>query len=80
MNKIQLSRETFSKKFLTALTIASLFSTVGSMNAIAGVWSVNATHNVSEQQQQAITLKGTVVDSKGEPVIGASVIEKGNNK
>jgi len=77
MNKIQLSRETFSKKFLTALTIASLFSTVGSMNAIAGVWSVNATHNVSEQQQQAITLKGTVVDSKGETVIGASVIEKG---
>jgi TonB-linked SusC/RagA family outer membrane protein len=77
MNKIQLSRETFSKKFLTALTIASLFSTVGSMNAIAGVWSVNATHNVSEQQQQAITLKGTVVDSKGESVIGASVIEKG---
>ena len=80
MNKIQLSRETFSKKFLTALTIASLFSTVGSMNAIAGVWNVNATHNVSEQQQQAITLKGTVVDVKGEPVIGASIIEKGASK
>jgi TonB-linked outer membrane protein, SusC/RagA family len=80
MSTIQLSRGTFSKKFLTALAVAFLFSTVGSTKAIAGVWAVNVTHDVSESQQQAIILKGTVTDSNGEPVIGASITEKGSPK
>ena len=29
---------------------------------------------------QVITVKGTVIDSQGETVIGASVVEKGNVK
>ena len=28
---------------------------------------------------QNMTVKGSVVDSQGEPIIGASVVEKGNN-
>ena len=80
MSTIQLSRGTFSKKFLTALAVAFLFSAVGSTKAIAGVWAVNVTHDVSESQQQTIILKGTVTDPNGEPVIGASITEKGSPK
>jgi len=80
MSTIQLSRGTFSKKFLTALAVAFLFSAVGSTKAIAGVWAVNATHGISESQQQTIILKGTVTDSNGESVIGASITEKGSPK
>lgn len=34
---------------------------------------------VEEAQQSEITVKGTVVDDAGEPVIGATIMEKGRN-
>ncbi|MDR0987853.1 MAG: TonB-dependent receptor plug domain-containing protein, partial [Prevotellaceae bacterium] len=33
--------------------------------------------NKVEQQQQTVTVKGTVTDVNGEPIIGASIMEKG---
>jgi len=77
MNTIQQSRGASSKKFLTALAIAVFFSTGGSLDAIADARVANASLGVSEQQQQTISIKGTVTDSNGEVVIGASVLEKG---
>ncbi len=78
MNKKQQFKGTSSKKFLTALAIAFFFSTAGSVQAIAGTWTANTVSGVSEQQQ-SISVKGVVTDSKGEPVIGASILEKGTS-
>ena len=36
--------------------------------------------SVQSVQQNGITIKGVVVDEQGEPIIGASVVEKGNAK
>ena len=77
MNTIQQFRGASSKKFLTALAIAIFFSTGGSLDAIADARVANASLGVSEQQQQTISIKGTVTDSNGEVVIGASIFEKG---
>ena len=33
--------------------------------------------NVAGTQQERVTVKGVVTDSKGEPIIGANVLEKG---
>jgi len=76
MKKNQQSRGTFSKKSLMALAIAFLFSTAGSVQAIAGALNGNSTQGVN-QQQQTINVSGAVTDSKGEAVIGASIVEKG---
>lgn len=75
MNTNVQSREAFSKKFLTALTIVVFSSSVG----IGGYGNARAT--IAPQgvtQQQTINVKGTVVDSKGEAVIGASIFERGS--
>ena len=37
----------------------------------------NITEHASTQQQKQITVKGVVTDMRGEPIIGASVVEKG---
>lgn len=37
----------------------------------------NVTERASTQQQKQITVKGVVTDMRGEPIIGASVVEKG---
>jgi len=71
MNKKEQSRGAFVKKSLTALAIVFLFSTAGSVQALAG----NAIQGVN--QQQTISVSGSVTDSKGETVIGASLVEKG---
>ena len=44
--------------------------TIFTMLLLAIVWSVSA---------QNVTIKGTVTDENGEPIIGASVLEKGTN-
>ena len=41
------------------------------------VLTKNMVNNASAQQQKAITIKGVVTDLRGEPIIGASVVEKG---
>lgn len=49
---------------------------------IPGGMSFTAAHATSESDgfsmlQQSVTTKGTIVDSKGEPLIGVSILEKG---
>lgn len=39
----------------------------------------NADTSTSPQQENKITVRGMVVDQKGDPVIGASILEKGTN-
>ena len=41
------------------------------------VLTKNITDHASTQQQKQITVKGVVTDMRGEPIIGASVVEKG---
>lgn len=40
------------------------------------VLTKNVTERASTQQQKQITVKGVVTDMRGEPIIGASVVEK----
>lgn len=77
MNTNQQSRGTTSKKFLTALAIAFFFSAAGTTGGYASAWAAGAPHGVSEQQQ-SVSIKGTITDSKGEAIIGASIFEKGS--
>lgn len=35
------------------------------------------TENTDGVQQERVTVKGVVTDSKGEPIIGANILEKG---
>ena len=70
------NRALFSRALLKATTC--LFLTAG-----AGVSSVWATPETTESmrtemvQQQTVTVSGVVKDRKGEPIIGANIMEKG---
>lgn len=70
------NRALFSRALLKAATC--LFLTAG-----AGVSSVWATPETTESmrtemvQQQTVTVSGVVKDKKGEPIIGANIMEKG---
>ena len=74
MNEDRKKRGLTNGKFLTAVAISALF--LGSGNAMATQTAENNSHGVTEQLQ-SITITGLVVDAKGEPIIGASVVEKG---
>lgn len=63
-----------NNKFLAAVAICSLFLSSG--NAWATPTHASNIPTTTEQQQ-TITATGVVLDSAGEPVIGASVVEKG---
>lgn len=74
MNEDRKKRGLANSKFLTAVAISALF--LGSGNAMATQTNTNSSLGVTEQLQ-AQTVSGLVVDASGEPVIGASVVEKG---
>lgn len=59
-------------------TFAALLTLLGSAIATPLMASSEAgVMVVHELQQQGVTLKGIVKDANGEPIIGASVVEKG---
>lgn len=62
-----------NSRLLTAVAVASLF--VGSANVMALPTAGDAYEVAAQMQAQAIS--GIVTDANGEPVIGASIIEKG---
>ena len=63
----------FSRKATTALLLCT-----GLVAGLPhGLWAENGVDAVQVAQQQKVSVKGTVSDAQG-PVIGASVIEKGN--
>jgi len=60
-------------KSFIAVMVVMLF--IGSSRVMANKIILNSNYNVSQQQTKEI--KGKVVDGNGEPIIGASVLEKG---
>lgn len=74
MNEDHKKRGLTHSKLLTAVAISSLLLSSG--NVMAAQANPDNSLGVTEQLQ-AITISGLVVDAAGEPVIGASVVEKG---
>ncbi|MCD8031026.1 MAG: TonB-dependent receptor [Bacteroides sp.] len=62
---------------LTAMFIAGLFL-LGDGTLLANNPASDTTPSIS-QQQQTVSINGVVIDNLGEPVIGASVVEKGTS-
>ena len=65
-------RRVTNTKLLAVATAVALFLGGGHVVAAEG-----SSHNSQTVQQQVQTIRGTVVDTHGEPVIGANVVEKG---
>lgn len=63
-------------KFLVAVAISALFLGTGSLNAAETTPPLTSP---TSEQQQTVTVTGTIVDVNGEAVIGASVLEKGTS-
>lgn len=74
MNEDHKKRGLTHSKLLTAVAISSLLLSSG--NVMAAQANPDNSLGVTEQLQ-AITISGLVVDAAGEPIIGASVVEKG---
>ena len=70
MNAIQLTKKACASKFLAAF--ACVVCLCGSYAAYAAVASSEA----AEQASQVVA-SGVIVDAQGEPIVGASVVEKG---
>lgn len=69
-------RGTLHYKFLTTIAIVALL--IGSNTALAIGTNSEGLSEVAKQLQSQV-INGTVTDQTGEPVIGASVLEKGTN-
>lgn len=69
-------RRGLSNKFLAAVAIIALFLGAGSLYAVETTPPLTS---LTSEQQQTVTVAGTIVDVQGEPVIGASVLEKGTS-
>ena len=76
MNEDRKRRGMTNSKFLTAVAISALFLSSG--NVLATQTNTGSSLEVTEQLQNQ-TVSGLVVDASGEPVIGASVVEKGTS-
>lgn len=74
MNEDRKKRGLAHSKILTAVAISTLL--LGSGNVLATQTASDGVSEVTEQLQ-SITVTGLVVDATGEPIIGASVVEKG---
>lgn len=74
MNEDRKKRGLAHSKFLTVVAMSALFLSSGNVMA-----TQVASDNVLEvtEQLQSINVTGLVVDATGEPIIGASVVEKG---
>ncbi len=74
MNGNHKNRAIAPRRILTAMAISSLL--LGNSHVMASDLSSGPSFTVMEQMQNQ-TVTGWVVDTKGEPMIGASVVEKG---
>ena len=74
MNEEHKKRGIMHSKFFTAVAISALL--LGSSNVMATQTAESSIYGVAEQLQ-TITVTGVVLDATGEPIIGASVVEKG---
>ena len=69
-------RGTLHYKLLTTIAIVALL--IGSNTALAIGTNSEGLSEIAEQLQSQV-VNGTIIDQTGEPVIGASVLEKGTN-
>lgn len=76
MNEDHKKRGLAHSKFLTVVAICSFL--LGNSNAMATQSTSAHSLEVSEQLQ-TLTINGVVMDANAEPVIGASVVEKGTS-
>lgn len=60
--------------------IACLVLACGGASPIFAASETSSSPKVENVQQNEVTVKGVVKDANGEPIIGASVVEKGNAK
>lgn len=74
MKEDRRQRRFSNRKLFAAVAITALFLS-GSVPAAARTASERSNETMEQMQTQSITV--TVVDSHGEPIIGANVIEKG---
>jgi len=74
--KIVKKRGVVTNARLTAMCIVGLFL-LGNSTLLAYDTGSDTADRVSEHQQQTLFVTGIVVDNSGDPVIGASVVEKG---
>lgn len=74
MNEDRKRRGFASGKFLTAVAVSSLLLSSGYVTATPT--AANGIAGVTEQLQ-SVTATGVVLDATGQPVIGASIVEKG---
>ena len=74
MTALKQAKKSFIKKLLCILFAGLILSTAGSMNVQA---SPDKSNGPSDLQQTARTVKGTVKDHTGNPLIGVSVAIKG---
>lgn len=75
MNEDRKKRGLANGKFLTAVAISTLLLGNGNLFATP-ITASNSSYEITEQLQ-AVTISGVIVDATGEPIIGASVVEKG---
>ncbi len=68
-----------SQAYVKAIACLVLACVGGAVPAIAAS-ETSSSPKTEAVQQNEVTVKGVVTDAKGEPIIGASVIEKGNAK
>lgn len=69
-------REIVNKQFLAAVTICSLFIGGTQLNAAK---NLSVLSPITQEQMQSQTVQIKVVDSKGEPIIGANILAKGTS-
>ena len=74
MNENHKKRGLTHSRLLTAVAISSLLLSSG--NVMATQANPDNSFSITEQLQ-TINVTGLVVDAAGEPIIGASVVEKG---
>ena len=69
-------RKAVNSKLCIAAMISSLFI-LGNSNVVAGPAALAVYEKV--EQQQSLSVSGVVTDANGDPVIGASIMEKGTS-
>ena len=68
-----------SKKLSKTAMYFFLFAVLGTIPASANVTTEKVRRIAEVAPQQTVTVTGTVKDNEGNPIIGASVLEKGTN-
>lgn len=78
MSESNCKRTLNAKSLLAATALTTMFLGGNALSANATTSTATAPKPLAEQQKN--TVKGTVTDQAGEPIIGASIVIKGTTK